>query len=234
MRLRMQLMRLRLQQTRRAIARAARCATTAIVLAAAVTACGSMSTTGDGTGAQAGTGTQASNGTQASPGASAPASAGASTGTGTAGCAASSLRVTLDIHAAGAAAGSSFLPLDFTNISRSTCRLTGYPVVSFASGVSGRPVGTAAALDRSVRARPVALAPGATAHAWLQVIDATNFPAKQCHPVAADGLRINLPGQRADSYVSHAFAACAAAMHGSEILTVQPIQPGRARRGTAQ
>jgi hypothetical protein len=224
-----------MQRTWQAIARAHRCGAAAIVLAAAVTACGSMSTTGGGPGTQTstGAGTGTGTGTQGSAGGGAPAG----TGTGTAavaGCAASSLRVTLDIHAAGAAAGSSFLPLDFTNISRSTCRLAGYPVVSFASGASGRPVGTAAALDRSVRARPVALAPGATAHAWLQVIDATNFPARQCHPVMADGLRVNLPGQRADSYVSHAFAACAAAMHGSEILTVQPIQPGRARRGTAQ
>ena len=204
----------------RAITRAARCATAAIVLAAAVTACGSIRTTGTGTGAQPATGSAAGTGSAGSA--------------AVAGCAASSLRVTLDFHAAGAAAGSSFLPLDFTNISRSTCRLAGYPVVSFASGASGPQVGAAAALDRGVKARSVALAPGAAAHAWLQVTDAMNFPANECHPVTANGLRVNLPGQRAHSYMGHAFPACAAAMHGSEILTVQPIQPGRARRGTAQ
>jgi Protein of unknown function (DUF4232) len=148
-------------------------------------------------------------------------------------CAASSLRVTLDFHAAGAAAGSAFVPLDFTNLSRSACQLAGYPVVSFATGASGSRVGTAAALDRSVKVRSVALAPGATAHAWLQVIDAQNYPATKCHPVTADGLRVDLPGQHGTSFLSHAFPACSAAMRGSQILTVQPIQPGRARRGSA-
>jgi Protein of unknown function (DUF4232) len=152
---------------------------------------------------------------------------------GVASCSASRLRVTLDVYAQGAAAGSSFVPLDFTNISGRACRLAGYPVVSFAAGASGHRVGTAAAPDRTVKIRSVALAPGATAHSWLHVVDALNFPPSKCHPVTAGGLRVNLPGQRGTSFVSHAFPACAASMHGSQILTVQPIQPGRARRGTA-
>ena len=149
-------------------------------------------------------------------------------------CQASALRVSLAISAAGAAAGSSFVPLDFTNISRGTCRLAGYPAVSLASGQEGRQVGTAAAVDRAVRARPVLLEPGATAHAWLQVTDALDFPAGKCHPVTAAGLRVTLPGQRGASYLRHSFPACAAAPHGSGILMIQPIQPGAARRGTAQ
>lgn len=163
--------------------------------------------------------------------------AGTFAGTGSsravAGCAAGSLRVTLDFHAAGAAAGTALFPLDFTNISRRTCHLAGYPAVSFATSASGRRVGTAAALDRSVRIRSVALAPGETAHAWLRVTDAQNYPVSQCHPVTAHGLRVDLPGQHSTSFLSHAFPVCSAAMGGSQVLTVQPIQPGRARRGMA-
>jgi Protein of unknown function (DUF4232) len=194
---------------RRAITRAVPCCALALVVAQVVAGCGSIRAGGPAVGASGGKAAVAS-------------------------CSASRLRVTLDVHVAGAAAGSSFVPLEFTNISASACRLAGYPVVSFAAGVSGHRVGMAAALDRAVKVRSVALAPGGTAHSWLQVVDALNFPASKCHPVTAAGLRVNLPGQRGASFVSHAFPACSASMHGSQILTVQPIQPGRARRGTAQ
>jgi hypothetical protein len=210
---------MRLGMRRAGWSRRVRCCAVAPVVAVTLAACGSATDTGAS--ATAGTGT----------------SAGSRAGTRAAtvpGCPASSLRVTLDLRAAGVAAGSSFLPLDFTNISRRACRLVGYPQVAFAAAAAGQQVGTAAALDRSVLARPVALAPGASAHAWLQVTDALSFPARRCHPVMANGLRVTLPGQGADSYIMHALPACAAAMHGSQILTVQPIQPGRARRGTAQ
>jgi Protein of unknown function (DUF4232) len=133
----------------------------------------------------------------------------------------SSLRVTLDVRAAGAAAGTSFVPLDFTNISRVTCLMAGYPVVSPAAGPAGRQVGAAAAPDHGVQVRSVLLAPGGSAHAWLQVTDALNYPARQCHQDTA-------------SYLKHAFSDCAARTGGSNVLMVQPIQAGRARRGTAQ
>jgi hypothetical protein len=188
--------------------RAVSCCALALAVAAVAAGCGSIRAGGPAVGTSGGKAAAAS-------------------------CSASRLRVTLDVHAAGAAAGSSFVPLDFTNISGRACRLAGYPVVSFAAGASGHRVGRPAALDRSVKVRSVALAPGATAHSWLQVVDALNFPVRKCHPVTAHGLRVNLPGQRGTSFVSHAFPACSAPMHGRQILTVQPIQPGRARRGSA-
>jgi hypothetical protein len=199
----------------RAAARAIGHGALLLVLASAVAACGSISATGFSAGSGSG------------------GAAGSGSGGAAAGCATGSLRVTLDARAAGTAAGSAFVPLDFTNVSRRTCHLAGYPAVSFATGAAGRRVGTVAALDRSVRVRSVALAPGQTAHAWLQVLDAQNYPASKCHPVTAHGLRVDLPGQHLTSFLSHAFPACSAPMRGSQILTVQPIQPGRARRGTA-
>jgi len=150
-------------------------------------------------------------------------------------CPSSGLRVALDTSVAAVAAGSSYLPLDFTNTSHVACRLTGYPDVAFVTGVSGHQIGGAAARYQGLAAGPVTLAPGATAHAWLVVAAATNYPARQCHPVTANWLRVHVPGQAGFSYVRHAFPACAAAsLRGGRILAVQPVQPGRAKRGTAQ
>jgi hypothetical protein len=159
---------------------------------------------------------------------------GAGTGVGAAAsaCAPSSLRVTIDTAAAGSAAGSTFYQIDFTNGSRASCRLDGYPDAWFATS-AGHRIGSAASRDRAVAARPVALRPGATAHAWLQVTAAANYPAKACRPVTAHWLRIRVPGTAAVRAVRHAFPACAAAMHGHGILTVQPVAPGRGRRGEA-
>ena len=155
---------------------------------------------------------------------------GGSTATGA--CAPSSLRVTVDAAAAGAAAGSTFYPIDFTNGSGVRCLLDGYPGAWFATP-AGHRIGSAASRDRTVAAHPVALRPGATAHAWLQVTAAANYPAKACRPVTAHWLRIRVPGAATVSAVRRAFPACAAAMHGHGILTVQPVAPGRGRRGTA-
>jgi Protein of unknown function (DUF4232) len=150
-------------------------------------------------------------------------------------CPSSALRVALDTGVDAVAAGSSYLPLDFTNATHSACRLTGYPDVAFVSGVPGHRIGGPATRYQGVAAHPVTLAPGATAHAWLVVSAAANYPAGQCHPVTAHALRVQAPGQAGASYVRHDFPACAAAsLRGGSILAVQPVQPGRAKRGTAQ
>jgi Protein of unknown function (DUF4232) len=150
-----------------------------------------------------------------------------------AGCPASGLRVTLDTGAAGVTAGTAYLALDFTNTSASSCRLDGYPAVAFVTGVAGHQIGNAGMSDRAVAARGVTLAPGATAHAWLQLAAAANFPAGQCHPVTAGWLRVRPPGAARYSYVRHPLPVCAATAHGDHLLVVEPVEPGRARRGTA-
>jgi hypothetical protein len=150
-------------------------------------------------------------------------------------CPSSALRVALDTSVEAVAAGSSYVPLDFTNATHSACRLTGYPDVAFVSGVPGHRIGGPATRYQGVAAHPVTLAPGATAHAWLVVSAAANYPAARCHPVTAHALRVRAPGQAGASYVRHEFPACAAApLNGGSILAVQPVQPGRAKRGTAQ
>jgi hypothetical protein len=181
-------------------------------------------TAGSGT---AGSGTA---GSSASSGASATAGTGSA---GTATCTAASLRVRLDTAAAGVAAGSYFVPLEFTNTSGQACQLAGYPAVAFTTGAAGQQIGTAAAADHSVPAHPVLLAPGDTAHAWLQLLSTAAIPASKCHPVTATGLRVAAPGTQSASYVAHPVPACRAVIRGSKILTVHPVQRGKARRGTA-
>ena len=89
-------------------------------------------------------------------------------GSGVSSCTAAGLRVRLDTGAAGVAAGSYFVPLEFTNISGQACELAGYPAVALTMGLSGAQVGARAATDHAVPAAPVVLAPGGIAHAWLQ------------------------------------------------------------------
>jgi Protein of unknown function (DUF4232) len=144
------------------------------------------------------------------------------------------LRIVLDTGAAGAAAGSSFFPINFINTSRARCELAGYPKVLAATGAAGLRFGAPAAHNHSVPATAVILRPGSAAHAWLQVLDAMNFPANRCHPLTARWITVQMPGQNAAVYLPHTFPACTVALHGSAMLSIQPIQPGRGRRGTAQ
>jgi Protein of unknown function (DUF4232) len=148
-------------------------------------------------------------------------------------CAATGLQVHLDTSAAGVAAGTYYVPLDFVNATRQACALSGYPAVALTSGVTGQQIGTEAAVDRAVPVTAVSLPPGGTAHAWLQVVSAANYPPGQCHPVTAAGLRVVVPGGQSASYLPHPVSACKAAIRGSGLMTVHPVQPGRARRGMA-
>jgi Protein of unknown function (DUF4232) len=216
--------------------------------AAALAGCGSAAAPGAAGGAGTGVTASASGAASASGTASGGAGGGAggtasgtaspsgtasSPASGVSSCTASGLRVRLDTAAAGVAAGSSFVPLEFTNISGQACELAGYPTVALTMGLSGAQVGARAATDRAVPAGPVVLAPGGIAHAWLQVLSTASYPASKCHPVTAAGLRITVPGTASASYVAHPVPACTAVLRGSEMLTVRPVQRGPARRGTA-
>lgn len=201
----------------------------AAAAAMALAACGSVQAGAAGharaSTAQAGQASSAAGSTSPAVAASTPAA--------TAACATAGLKVVLDTAAAGAAAGTYYVPLDFTNTTSRPCQLSGFPDVALTAGAAGAQIGPQAAADRSVSAATVQLAPGGTAHAWLQIADAASFPAGTCHPVMAAGMRVQAPGSRAASYLPHRLPACLAARPSGQILTVHPVQPGRARRGTA-
>jgi hypothetical protein len=204
-------------------------AVTAAAAAGLLAGCASASTHQAGTapagGATPGK-TSAAGGTTAGTG---PAASGTA---GLALCQPSSLQVTVNASQAGGAAGSTYLPVDFTNTSSSPCGLYGYPGMSFvtAGDGSGSQIGAAAQQNPSFGKVPVRLAAGGAAHAWLQVTEAGNYPSATCQPVTAHWLRVYAPGETRALYVSHAFDACSS--DSAPLLTVMPVRSGQGVQGT--
>ena len=110
----------------------------------------------------------------------------------------------------GAAAGTAYQAIVFTNHGSSTCAVRGYPGVAFVAPDTGRQVGTAAGHDPQHPVTTILIAPASSASALLGIANYQNFPPKQClsHPVG--GLRIYPPGNTATAYVpfTTASAAC--------------------------
>jgi hypothetical protein len=214
-------------------ARRAFAAAAVVCTAALATACGS---TQNSAGGQAASGGQSATPTSSasSPSASStPASSATPSSTpGQAGCASAALKVAVDTNGGGAAAGSTFYPLNFTNTGSSSCTLYGYPGVSFTSGRSGSQIGDPASRNPVVHPVTVTLAPGATAHATLQVVDAQNYSASKCHPVTAHWLRVFPPGQTAARYVRFAALVCSASMKGlGSPLSIDAVKGGVGKAG---
>jgi hypothetical protein len=122
-----------------------------------------------------------------------------------------------------AAAGSSYVPLEFSNTGTTTCNLYGYPGVS-TFDTNGHQLGSAASWDHSVTPTTVVLTPGSTAHAWLRITDVYNYPPSVCGPVASSGLRIYPPNQKAALELPLAPEACSKA--GPIYLQVRPVMAG--------
>ena len=136
-------------------------------------------------------------------------------------CPTSSLRVT--ISSPNGYAGGTDQNIDFTNSGAASCTLYGYPGVSLVSGPPYTQIGLAAKRGTTTPVKLVTLAPGATAHAVLQIVDALNFPPSSCGPTKATYLRIYPPNQKAPVYLPSAAQGCA---KPTQILYVSPVAPG--------
>jgi len=123
----------------------------------------------------------------------------------------------------GAAAGSTYVSIVFTNIGTATCTLYGYPGVSLAGGAPVSQIGAAADEDPATPRQLVTLMPGARASALLRIVDAHNFPASRCHIVTATYLQVYPPNQTTPGYVAYSAAACSKPVH---LLTVDVVKPG--------
>jgi hypothetical protein len=149
----------------------------------------------------------------ASVGASAHGAAAASA----ARCKTSHLEVWFGLGEGGGTLGSVYYPLEFSNVSHSACTLNGFPGVS-AVGNGGGQIGPAASRNGQHHGT-VTLAPGATAHAILRVVDAG---ALCSHPVTAAGLKVFPPGATRSQSIGFSFAACP----HSGVLIVGPVRAG--------
>ena len=171
--------------------------------------------------------------TASSPAAAASAAAaptGKSTShSGLAACDTANLSVSLKANTGGGAAGSTYLPIEFTNTSGSACALYGYPGVSFVTGQNGSQIGAPAKRSGSFANVTVTVASHATAHAWLQVAEADNYPASSCHAVSAHFLKVYPPGNTAPAYISYSDQTCSSAKVAT--MTIDPVRTGPAQQG---
>jgi hypothetical protein len=123
----------------------------------------------------------------------------------------------------GAAAGSVYRPLIFTNTGSRTCELRGFPGVSYVAGDDGHQVGPAAAMSGE-RGGQVPISPGSTARAQLQLVTVQNYDPADCHPVPVRGLRVYPPGDTASLFVPMDGEGCSTTPPGNQ-LSIQTITP---------
>jgi hypothetical protein len=120
-------------------------------------------------------------------------------------------------------AGSVYQVIVFTNISKVTCSLHGYPGVSLAGGTPVTQIGLAASESTVTPRKLVVLKPGAVANALLRITDALNYPTSTCGPVKADYLIIYPPNQTTPIPLAYTATACSKPVR---ILAVSVVQPG--------
>jgi Protein of unknown function (DUF4232) len=115
-------------------------------------------------------------------------------------------------------AGSTVIPLVFTNTSAAPCTLMGYPTVAFVGHGNGTQIGAASQQDTTVAPRLTTIAPGASAGSMATVVEAGNVCSS---PVAVDGFRVIPPGSKGAFFVPvTGLETCAA---GQSLLTVTAI-----------
>jgi hypothetical protein len=126
------------------------------------------------------------------------------------------------------AAGTLYMPLEFTNLSKQTCTLYGYPGVS-AISASGTQLGNPASRDTSVaspKPTTVTLAAGGTAYAQLRY---SNVYTSDCKPttdkITAFELKVYAPNQTNADDAYFDLATCTAAGQDNFLL-VGAIAPG--------
>jgi hypothetical protein len=120
-------------------------------------------------------------------------------------------------------AGGVYEVIDFTNTGASTCTLFGYPGVSLVSGPPYSQIGLAAKRSTSTPKKLVTLAPGATANALLQIVDALNYPSATCGPAKATALKIYPPNQTEPVYLPNTSSGCAKPV---QIMYIGAVRPG--------
>lgn len=148
-------------------------------------------------------------------------------------CPTADLSGTVNTSQGGAAAGSTYYPLNLTNTSKTSCYLFGYPGVSFVTGPSGSQIGEPASRNPAVAPRTVVLNPGGTAHVTVQVVDALNYSKSDCQPVTAHWLKVFPPGQFTALYIKFTATTCSAKLPAKlgVPLTVDAVKGGAGHPG---
>ena len=136
--------------------------------------------------------------------------------------------------AGGAAAGSTYYPLNLTNAGSSSCSLFGYPGVSWVTGPSGSQIGQPATTQPGASPRPRWCWPRARPRtSRIQVVDARNYDKSTCQPVTAHWLKVFPPGQFTALYVKFSALTCSVKLPGKlgSPLTVDAVKSGQGKAG---
>jgi hypothetical protein len=141
-------------------------------------------------------------------------------------CTAADLGAWVAVDQGNGAAGSIYYPLLLTNNSGRTCTLYGYPGVALVSQPGGAVVGAAAVRNPTFPAELVSLAPGAVAHASLQVAVAANYPVKVCKPATAHWLQVYPPGEYTALDIQFTAQTCTGSVGDGSTLGIFVVRPG--------
>jgi Domain of unknown function (DUF4232) len=191
----------------------------ALICAAALAGCASSGSSSQPPAAGSTTVTASPSAPAASSNTPAVVGSSSSSAAGSTACATSALQLKLGVSQG--YAGGVYQTIDFTNTSGSPCTLTGYPGVSLVSGPPYQQIGLAAKRSTTTPVKVVTLAPGATANALLQVVDALNFPSPSCQPAKSTALKIYPPNQFTAVYLPDATNGCAKSVQTMFIGAVQ-------------
>lgn len=145
-------------------------------------------------------------------------------------CSAADLGVWVAADQTGAAAGTLYMPIEFTNLSHQTCTLYGFPGVS-ALSVSGQQLGSPATWDTAVKPSLVRLAPGGTGYALLEYSDVITGNCPAASKRLAFELRVYPPDQSGADHAYWPFTACVAKGQ-THFIRVRVIAPGIGVRGS--
>jgi hypothetical protein len=134
-------------------------------------------------------------------------------------CQTSGLRLTRGVS--GAAAGSAYTQIEFTNTSDVTCTLYGYPGVALTTSMApGSQVGPPATRSATRPKTLVTLTPGTTAVAQVQLVDVLNYPTANCDPASASYLQVYPPGQTTPLYLPFTAKTCTKPVFTLGVTTV--------------
>jgi len=122
----------------------------------------------------------------------------------------------------GGAAGSVTYDLALVNGGTATCRMEGWPGVSFVAGGDGQQVGAAADRVAPDQQQTVTLVPGARALSTVRVADAGAY-GDDCDVTQARGLRVYPPDNRRSLFAALPTQACAS--DSAHLLQVAPVHP---------
>lgn len=134
---------------------------------------------------------------------------------------------TLALSFGGSDAGMSqqYRVLRFTNTSKATCAVVGWPGVSYVTGNNGQQLG-APAVRNGKKGGQVNLAPGAVASTVIHSVDTGVYDGGACQPTPVQGYRVYAPDDTASMFIALPSGAQGCANPADTGLGVVTIRPG--------